>query len=148
MPTWAKVLIISGVILLLIALGVVGLGVYLWREHGRGFIETAQKTGNEGREYGRRTDAQGCLNEGLARHTRAQGFGEIVGANVFLRMCLDASRPTPGFCDSVPRQLEFIKSAEWQQEQCRKHGLMPAKQCGQVFAEVQKYCEVRRLTQK
>ena len=146
MPTWAKVLIIVGVLLLLLALGAVGLGVYLWREHGRGFVEATQKHGNEGRDYGRHTDSQGCLAESLARHARAEAFGEIVGVNAFLRMCLEAGRPTPGFCEGVPRQLEFMKSAEWQQKQCEKHGLSPAKQCGQLFGQVQKYCEARQGT--
>jgi hypothetical protein len=148
MPTWAKVLLIAGVLLLLLSLAAAGTGVYLWRKHGRGFVESTQKTGGEGQEYGKRTDAQGCLAEGLARHTRAEGFGEIVRTNVFLRACLDASAPTQGFCDDVPRQLEFIKSAQWQQQQCQKHGLSAEKQCGQFFSQVQQYCETRRAGQR
>ena len=145
MPTWVKILLIVAGLLVVLSLAAAGLGVYLWREHGRGFVESAQKTVDEGREYGKHTDSKGCLDEGLARHTRAQGFGEIIGTNVFLRSCLDAARPAPGFCDAVPRQLEFIRSAQWQQQQCQKHGLTMEKQCGQLFSQVQKYCEVRRL---
>ena len=145
MPTWVKVLLIAVGLLALLSLAAAGLGVYLWREHGRGFVESTQKTMDEGREYGKHADAQGCLDEGLARHTRASGFGEIIGTNVFLRSCLEAARPTTGFCDEVPRQLEFIKSAQWQQQQCQKHGLSMEKQCGQLFSQVQKYCEVQRL---
>jgi hypothetical protein len=148
MPTWAKVLLIAAVLLVLLVLAAAGAGVYLWRQHGRGFVESTRKTGAEGQEYGKHTDAQGCLAEGLARHTRAEGFGEIVGTNIFLRTCLDASGPSPGFCEGVPRQLEFIKSAQWQQQQCQKHGLSPAKQCGQLFAQVQQYCEARRPEQR
>src|SRR5687767_5352597 len=138
MPTWVKVLLIVVGLLVVLSLAAAGLGIYLWQQHGRGFVESAQKTGAEGEEYGKHTDSQGCLDESLARHTRAQGFGEIIGTNVFLRACLDASRPAPGFCDDVPRQLEFIKSAQWQQERCQKHGLSPEKQCGQLFSQVQK----------
>ncbi len=148
MPTWLKVLLVVVLILALLAVGAAALGVYLWRQHGRGFVENTQKTVGEGQEYGKHTDSQGCLDEGLARHTRAQGFGEIIGTNVFLRACLDASRPSPGFCDGVPRQLEFIKSAQWQQQQCDKHGLKMEKQCGQLFSQVQQYCERRGPAQE
>ena len=144
MQTRVKVLVIVVALLVLLSAGAAGLGVYLWREHGRGFVESAQKTVEEGREYGKHADSQGCLDEGLARHTRSEGIGEIIGTNIFLRSCLEAARPTPGFCDEVPRQLEFIKSAQWQQQQCQKHGLTMEKQCGQLFAQVQQYCERAR----
>ncbi|HEU4593913.1 MAG TPA: hypothetical protein VFS10_02005 [Pyrinomonadaceae bacterium] len=148
MPTWVKVLLIVVVILALLSLAAAGLGVYLWRQHGRGFVESAQQTVAEGKEYGAHTDSQGCLDESLARHARASGFGEIIKVNAFLSACLDASRPAPGFCDDVPRQLEFIKSAQWQQQQCEKHGLSMEKQCGQLFSQVQKHCELRHPSRK
>ena len=148
MPTWVKALLIACVLLTLLTLAAAGAGVYLWRQHGRGFVESTQKTGAEGQEYGRHTDAKGCLDEGLARHTHAVGLGEIVRTNIFLRTCLDASTPSPGFCDGVPRQIEFIRSGQWQQQQCQQHGLSPEKQCGQLFAQVQQYCEARRPAQK
>jgi hypothetical protein len=65
----------------------------------------------------------------------------MVRNTIFLRTCLDASRPTPGFCDDVPRQFEFMKSAQWQLQQCRHYGLPPEKQCGQLFQQVQQFCE-------
>ena len=142
MPTWVKVLLVAVALLVLLSLAAVWFGAYFWREHGRGFVESTQKTIAEGTEYGKHTDSQGCLDEGLARHTRAGGLGELIRTNAFLRACLDASRPVPGFCD-VPRQTEFIKSAQWKQQQCQKHGLSMEKQCVQLFAQVQQHCEAR-----
>lgn len=146
MRTWVKVLLIVAGLLVVLSLAAVGFGVYLWQQHGRGFVESAQKTVAEGHEYGRHTDEPGCVAEGLARHARSEGFGELIRTNVFLSSCLSVSRPAPGFCDDVPRQLEFVKSAQWQQGQCEKHGLSMEKHCGQFFAEVQKHCESRRTT--
>lgn len=147
MPTWVKFLLVAVALLVLLSLAAVWFGVYFWREHGRGFVESTQKTVAEGTEYGRHTDSQGCLDEGLARHTRAEGFGELLKTNAFLRACLDASRPVQGFCD-VPRQRELVKSAQWQQQQCQKHGLLMEKQCGLLFAQVQQHCEARHTTPK
>ena len=140
MPTWAKVLVIVGVLLVLLIVAVVGLGVYIWKQNGPQFIENTRKAADEGRAFGRGTDNQACLVEGVSRHKRAEGFGELISTGIFLRGCLEASERTPGFCDGVPGQTEFIKSAQWQKEQCLKYGLSEAKQCGQLFVQVQQYC--------
>jgi hypothetical protein len=67
---------------------------------------------------------------------------------LFMRACLDASRPTPGFCDEVPRRLEFVRSAEWELQQCKRYGLSPEKQCQQLFQQVQQFCEERGRFQR
>ncbi|MCA1594076.1 MAG: hypothetical protein LC754_15780 [Acidobacteria bacterium] len=88
-----------------------------------------------------------CLTEGVARHRQSQGFGDLIKTNLFLRACLDASRPTPGFCDDVPGQMEFIKGAQWQMQQCKQYGLSTEKQCGQLFQTVQQFCRERESKQ-
>ena len=141
MPTWLKVLlIIGGLIVVLVIVTVVATFVVVKR-YGPEIVETVQKTGNEGEEYGRRTDNEGCVNEAVARHSHAEGFGDMVKDTIFLRTCLDASRPTPGFCDGVPHQIDFIKGAQWQLQQCKRYGLRPEQQCTQIFQQVQQFCE-------
>jgi hypothetical protein len=144
MPTWMKVLLVIGVLLVLLFVGGVVAVYFLARTYGPGLVEVGKQTYNEGVEYGRRTDNEGCLNEAVARHARSEGFTDMIKINVFMRACLEKSRPTPGFCDDVPRQTEFIKAAGWQQQQCRRYGLSPEKQCGQLFQQVQQFCEMRR----
>ncbi len=141
MPTWAKVLIISGVVLALLVVALAGFGVYLWKQNGPQLIESSKKAMVEGREFGKETDNQTCLNDGVARHKKAEGFGALIAANLFLGGCLDTRRPTPGFCDGVPTQTEFIKSAQWQLQQCTRYGLSSQKQCGQLFVQMQNYCQ-------
>ena len=63
--------------------------------------------------------------------------------NLFLRSCLDAAAPTPGFCDAVPGQFEFVRVVQWSQEQCQRHGLSVEKQCAQLFSQVQHHCVTR-----
>jgi hypothetical protein len=111
-------------------------------------MESAQKTYAEGRDYGGRTDNEGCLTESITRHKQSQGFGDLIKTNVFLSSCLDTSRATPGFCEGVPKRTEFINSAKWQVGQCSKYGLSTENQCGQLFAAVQKYCEERHSETK
>jgi hypothetical protein len=143
MPTWLKVvLVIVGLLLVLAVASVLGL-VYMAKKYGPGLMEAANHSMDEGREYGRRTDNKGCVDEAVARHKRVGGLGDMIGNGIFFRGCLDASRATPGFCDDVPTRLEFMKSARWQLDECKRYGLTPESQCGQLFQQVQQFCEER-----
>ncbi len=143
MPSWMKVLlVVGGLLLVLIVLAVVA-GFFVVRRYGPGLVEAGRQTINEGTEYGRRTDNEGCVNEAVARQARVEGFRDMLRNNVFMRACLEASRPTPGFCDAVPGRTEFMKSITWQQQQCQRYGLSPEKQCTQLFQQVQQFCEER-----
>jgi hypothetical protein len=140
MPTWLKVLLIIGGLLVVLVIGVVVAGVYLARKYVPELVEAGKQTVAEGQEYGRRTDNEGCLDEAVARHGRSEGITDVIKINIFLRACLDASRPTPGFCDTVPQPTEFIRSAQWRVEECKRHGLSTERQCDQLFQQVQQFC--------
>jgi len=141
MPTWLKVVLIAGgLLLVLLAAAVAGL-VYVAVKHGPALVEAGKHSQEEGRAYGRATDEQGCVDESVARHVRAEGFTDLIGTHFFLRSCLEVSRPTPHFCDDVPYQTEILKSPRWQLAECKRHGLPPERQCGQLFQQVQQYCD-------
>ncbi|PYS62320.1 MAG: hypothetical protein DMF74_13590 [Acidobacteria bacterium] len=81
----------------------------------------------EGRDFGRKTDNQGCVDESISRYKKEPGFTSTISNAIFMRACLDSSRPTRGFCDDVPRQMEFIKSAQWRVSQCARVPRRPGK---------------------
>jgi hypothetical protein len=146
MPTWLKVvLVIVGLLFVLAVASVLGL-VYMAKKYGPGLMEAGKQSMDEGHKYGRSTDNEGCVNEAVARHKRISGLGDMISNGLFFRGCLDASRATPGFCDDVPTRLEFMKSARWQLDECKRHGLSPESQCGQLFQQVQQFCEERGRT--
>ena len=146
MPTWLKVvLIVGGLLVLMIVAAAFGL-VYVAKRYGPAIVEAGKHSFEEGRDYGRRTDNEGCVTEAAARHGRGGGLGDAINNNLFIHACLDASRPTPGFCDDVPSAFEFVKSAHWQLDECKRYGLAPESQCGQLFQQVQQFCEQRRRT--
>jgi hypothetical protein len=143
MPTWMKVLlVVGGLVVLLIVATVVG-GYFVVRRYGPGLVEAGKQTVSEGAEYGRHTDNEGCRTEAVARQARAEGVTDAIKHGFFVRACLETSRPTPGFCDGVPRHDEFMKIIAWHAEQCQRYGLKSQQQCGQVFEQVQQYCEMR-----
>lgn len=143
MPTWMKVLLVLGGLLLVLVVVAVVAGFFVVRRYGPGLVEAGKQTYTEGAEYGRRTDNEGCLNEAAARQAHVEGFGDMVKNGVFMQVCLEASRPTPGFCDGVPRQMEIMKGVTWQHQQCKRYGLKIEQQCGQLFQGVQRFCEER-----
>jgi len=145
MPTWMKILLVAGLLLVLLLAGAAVAGYFVMRSYGPRILEATRRNMAEGAEYGRRTDNEGCLNEAVARHARVEGFTQIINNHVFLRGCLETSRPTHGFCDGVPRLTEFMKGIGWQAQQCQRYGLKAEQQCGQLFQQVQQFCDRRSL---
>lgn len=148
MHTALKVILIIGVVIVLLVGACVGVGVYWWRHHSREFIAAGRQAMDEGRAFGRQTDNDGCMAEAVARARHEQGFGAALNHNLFLRACLEASRPVPGFCSAVPARTEFMKSVRWQQQKCHDAGLAGDAYCGQLFTQVQQFCEAQQSKQQ
>jgi hypothetical protein len=120
MPGWLKALIIVALIIVVLVVGVIVAGVVWWSRNKDAVIGRAKEVVAEGREFGRNSHNQGCVDESISRYKKEPGFGNAISTSVFMRTCLEASRETPGFCSDVPRKTEFIKSAEWRTSQCRR----------------------------
>ena len=141
MPGWLKVLlIVLGIIILL----VVGLfaagGVWFYRNKDalKGKLDTIN---TQAREFGQNTDNQGCVNETISRYKAEPGFTSAMSNAIFVRVCLDSSRATPGFCEAIPKQTEFRRTAQWRKEQCQRAGLEGDSYCESLFTPVQQFCE-------
>jgi len=144
MTTATKVIIVVGVCVFLGVFAVVAAGVYWWAHHGRELLQTGENAMKQGKDFGKKTDNQGCVDEALSRYRQNKGFGGAISNSLFLASCLNDSRPTPNFCDDVPRTTELIKSAQWQIKKCAEQGL-PDQYCRQLYGQVQQYCERARL---
>ena len=147
MSRTAKVIIVVGVTLVLLISAGVAIGVYWLSHRGREFIESTKKGVEQGIEFGQKTDERGCLTEAISRYKRNRGFSSAMTTAIFLRGCLDTSRPTPGFCDQVPGPTEIFKGAQWQMKQCEDAGITDS-YCGQIFAQVQQYCREKQFKPK
>jgi hypothetical protein len=146
MPGWLKALLAVAVILVMLVVGVIVGGVVWWSRNKDKLMGRAKEVMTEGREFGRNADNQGCVDETLARYKKEPGFASAISSSIFSRACLDASRPTPGFCNDVPRQTEFIKSGKWRVEQCRRVDLSSDSYCQQLFQPLQEFCERKSRT--
>ena len=141
MPGWLKALLAVAIIVVLLVVGVVVGGVVWWSRNKDKLLGRAKEVMTEGREFGRNADNQGCVDESISRYKKEPGFSSAISTSIFSRACLDASRPTPGFCNDVPKPTEFVKSGQWRVEQCRKVDLSSDSYCQQMFQPVQEFCE-------
>jgi hypothetical protein len=140
MPGWLKVLLIVALLIVLLVVGVVAAGVFWWMRNKDELMARAKEVVTEGRDFGRQADNQACVDESISRYKKEPGFGSALSTTMFMRSCLDESRATPGFCDQVPKETEFIKSGQWRAEQCRNVDLAGDSYCQQMFQPVQQYC--------
>jgi hypothetical protein len=143
MPGWLKALLIVLVIIIVLVVGVVAAGVFWFYRNKDALVARTKEIATEARDFGRNTDNQGCVDESISRYKADPGFRTAISTSIFMRICLDNSRPTPGFCDDVPKQMEFMKTAKWRIEQCRRFDLSRDSNCQNLFAPVQQFCEER-----
>jgi hypothetical protein len=127
----------------LLVIGVVGVGVFYVMKNKDAWMARAKEVAEEGKNFGQGTDNQGCVDEGIGRYKKDPGMTSVLANTIFMRTCLETSRPTPNFCDEVPKSTEFMKSADWRLKQCRLNGLQSDNNCQNLFTPVQQFCEHR-----
>jgi hypothetical protein len=143
MPGWLKGLLIVFVVVLVLAVGVIGVGVFYVMRNKDAWLARGKEVAAEGKSFGNSTDNKGCVDESLDRYKKEPGLIAIFPNTIFMQTCLHASRATPGFCDEVPKSMEFMKSAEWKLKQCRLAGLQSDNNCQNLFTPVQQFCEMK-----
>jgi hypothetical protein len=141
MPGWAKALIIIAVVLVLLVVGIIAAGAFWWSRNKDTLIAKGKAQVTEGKDTGRTTDNEGCVEKSVERYKVERGFYSVIGTTIFMQSCLQNSRPTAGFCDDVPGSTEFTKTAQWRVAQCERFDLSGDKYCQQLFSPVQQFCE-------
>ena len=142
MPGWLKAIIIIAVVVILLVVGVVGAGVWWWMRNKDGLRANA----TEGKEFGKTTDNQGCVDEAVKRYKKAPGFLAAMSNQGFLTRCLEVSRPTNGFCDNIPVG-DFAEMGEWRESQCRRYDLRSSIDCQTLTMPVVMFCGDKKETQ-
>jgi hypothetical protein len=145
MTNAAKIIITIAASLVVIAVGVVGIGIFLWARHGRDLLDAGSKHYEQGVAFGRQTDEQGCLDEAITRYKANRGIAGSLGAGIFVQSCWKRSRPTPGFCTAVPKPLDVFRATRWQLERTRKAGI-DNDLGGQIFVQMRNYCAEKPAT--
>jgi hypothetical protein len=87
-----------------------------------------------GREFGRTTDENGCIEKGLSLKREIDKFDKVIFE--FVGECLQSSEPTPNFCEGVPKEAHYDF---WINNQCEK--VSKDAPCFDTMYEKQSYCK-------
>ena len=145
MPGWLKVLLIILLVGILLVVGVIAAAGFWFYRNKDALVAKTKAIAEEGRSFGENSDNQGCVNETISRYKADPGFTSAMSNIIFMRICLDKSRDTPGFCDDVPKQREFMKTAQWRKDQCLRAGLERDTHCQNLFTPIQQFCEEKSV---
>jgi hypothetical protein len=137
--TWVIVLSIIGGLFLLGLIAVAGVVYWVYQNKDR-WAQSVEEIGKEAKEFGAKTDNEGCLKEALARHKRDKSLTGQISTQGFLFVCLQASEPSQGFCDGVPQHDERMESANWALKKCSDAGMQNDQSCKALLGAVQTYC--------
>lgn len=144
MKTSTKIILSVGgifVFIILIILLVVG-AFTIWISNDREFENSRKDAQVKGREFGPKTDNNGCIEEGLSRVRTVTAFElkKSLVNGAFVEECLKASRPVNNFCEGVP-SLWDLDERDWREAQCQKAGMdITETDCLEVFDEKRDYC--------
>lgn len=141
MPRWLK--LVAWAALGLTLLCGVGVGGVVWwfKANAERLRDDGQRRIAEGQAFARDTDADGCVNEALARLDVADGFVAQAELKVFLRACLEHTLHRPDFCEGLPRLSELVPAASWSVANCNARGARDTKACGRLMQAVLEFCE-------
>ena len=145
MPGWLKVLLIVLLVIILLVVGLVAAAGFWFYRNKDALVAKTKAMAEEARSFGENTDNQGCVDEMISRYKADPGLTAAISNSIFVRICLDVSRDTPGFCDEVPKQREFMKSAQWRKDQCARVNLDRDSHCNNLFTPVQQFCEEKSV---
>jgi hypothetical protein len=145
MSTSVKIILIVVGILAFLAIACVGgfaLFGYFFVDH-EGII----KSSDEGTEFGKTTDNVGCQAKvvPMIKALRETDINESVKVQYFFDSCLEASRPTPNFCDGVANPFtDIFNDDKAKDAECTKLGLQGSIPCRQVIDKKLDFCMKKR----
>lgn len=137
--TWVIVLSIIGGLFLIGIIAVGGIVYWVYQNKDQ-LVQSLERVDKEAKEFGAKTNNEGCLQEALSRHKNDKSITGQISTNIFLGICLQESAPSPGFCDGIPAKGEIIKSNNWKLKKCSDAGLQNDQGCQQIMDAVQEYC--------
>lgn len=101
------------------------------------------------RAFGKTTDNQGCIDEGLRRAEKLRAASptsvEFWAESAWAGNCLETSEPTPDFCKGVPTMSEEFRNAlnenVYEEQMCKKTKFGQYDiHCKSVYSSKQKFC--------
>jgi hypothetical protein len=143
MSKLAKGLIVTVGLLCIIIGGSVMAVKSWWGKNKDRIAEAGRAEIVAGRDFGQNTDNAGCVASTFDRYRPSPGMMSVVKASVYMGSCLETSKVTPGFCETVPPPSEIMRTAEWTNRECQKAELTD-RYCPSLVRRLQEFCHPKR----
>lgn len=120
---------------------VVALSGYSWcQAEKEALVAEGRATQADAEAFARDAEQRGCVAEALSRTDVCDSIRCEIQTAIFVTTCLDAARPSGGFCDGIPPRTELVASAQWALERCAELDRDGDRSCTRVFEKVQRSC--------
>jgi len=146
MTGWLKALLVIATVLVILIIASLGVGAVWFLRNREALKAQAKEAAAEGRNFGLRSDNQGCVDEGALRYKKEPGLFNSLKYGSFIDGCLTTSRGTPGFCDHVPLG-DLMKMASWREAQCQRYDLANDRNCQGLLTPVMMFCGEKNRNQ-
>lgn len=132
----SKIFMGCGVAVIIPVLALIGLIFYISSD--KEYTEQFKIAGEEGKNFGKTTDQNGCLEQGFLRMAdiKKPTIFQLAVNGSFVEECLRISKPSSNFCQDVPKLLY----RDWINEQCEKIGKKDDYVCFDVIDEKRSFC--------
>jgi len=140
--TFKEIAKVGGVIalLLLVLVGLIAVAAaYWWHNNGDKLLADEKASAEQGKTEGAQLAEKDCRDQAVARHRKNSSIGALMANSTRLLACLEASRPSPGFCAGVPEADSLTASFQWRLEECQRRHLTDSN-CGNLLGSIQIYC--------
>ncbi len=147
MPKWVKVVLVV-VAVCGVVWGLIIVGLFSWFNANQDRLRAeGRQVKAEGETFGRGSDAEGCVKEGVKRLNGTEGLMEQAKLNLFLSGCLEHTRGLKALCEGVPRQTDFVQATAWSLSSCSQRGAEDEQACARLLQTVMQVCERESLRQ-
>jgi hypothetical protein len=136
-----KRIIVALVIVALVTMVTLVIAIASWFRTGKTSSQRIEARIQDGIEFGKTTNQQGCIDEGLKRGARMAifDFDDQADNENFVLGCLKSSAASPGFCDGVPSGVKNI-FVDWTKKKCEKINVTEPV-CTGIFDQQIRFCE-------
>lgn len=140
------ILIIAGIGLLTVV--GVGLAGYWWFQANKDQLQAdGLATRADATSFAMQHHKPDCVTRALQRSDACDAVMCHALAKIWLKECLRASRPAPGFCQNIPPRSELMASAQWALRRCTELQHAGDQHCGQLLGGVQEHCAAQEPAQ-
>ena len=121
---------------------------FWWSSNSGNIVKSGSEAMIEGQTHGRGTNEASCVAAVIARHKGgAKDISTAMVSGLWLKSCLEASKPSDALCKGAPSPDEVVAMGKWIGSICVNMGAADP-YCPAALQALPKYCHGPERTEK